>query len=155
MIRYALVCDKGHSFESWFKNAAAYDSQRKRALVTCPSCGSAEVEKAIMAPSVARTDKPRSAAPQAEPSPADTGAPVALVSERERELRQKLRELREHLLRDSVDVGSAFPEEARRMHYGEAEHRSIHGQASLEEAKAMAEEGIPFHALPVIPDERN
>jgi len=154
MIRYALHCEHGHAFESWFKNSAAYDKQAKRNLVTCPICGSAKVEKAIMAPRLAGAKK----RVQAEP-PAASGvtekAPVAMVSPQERELRVKLKELREHLTKNADHVGAKFPEEARKMHYGEIEHRSIYGEASPDEAKALAEEGIEFHPLPILPDERN
>ena len=169
MIRYALVCDKQHEFESWFPNSGAYDKQVKRGLVTCPACGSAKVEKAIMAPRLARADAdaparlPAETAEAPAEAPADATpvaapeekTPVAMISPRERELRQKLKELRDHLTRNSDNVGPKFPEEARKMHYGEIEHRSIYGEASPDEAKALAEEGIPFHPLPILPDERN
>ncbi|HTP90192.1 MAG TPA: DUF1178 family protein [Xanthobacteraceae bacterium] len=164
MIRYALNCDQGHDFESWFQNSAAYDKQAKRKLVNCPICGSAKVEKAIMAPRLTRTDAPEPAAPAPTPPPAATPpvpatpagkAPVAIMSSPERELRQKLKELREHVTKNASYVGGRFPEEARKIHYGEAEHRSIYGEASPEEAKQMHEEGIEFHPLPILPDEMN
>jgi hypothetical protein len=82
-------------------------------------------------------------------------APVAMMSPQEREFRAKLKELREHIVKNADNVGQKFPEEARKMHYGEAEHRSIYGEASPEQAKELHEEGIEFHALPVLPDERN
>ena len=161
MIRYALICDKGHEFESWFADSAAYDKQVKRKLVSCPACGSANVEKAIMAPRLAGSKKQASAmevssVPAEAPTPAqDTPAPVAMMSPQEREFRAKLKELRDHLTQNADDVGAKFPEEARKMHYGETEHRSIYGVASPEEAKDLAEEGIEFHPLPILPDERN
>jgi hypothetical protein len=171
MIRYALICDKQHEFESWFQNSSAYDKQVKRGLVSCPMCGSAKVEKAIMAPQLARTDTDAAAMRAAEPLETETAtapsadmipvaaaeekSPVAMLSSQERELRKKLKELRDHLTRDSDNVGPKFPEEARKMHYGEIEHRSIYGEASPDEAKALAEEGVPFHPLPILPDERN
>ena len=160
MIRYALTCDKGHAFESWFQNSAAYDKQVKRGLVTCPVCGSTKVEKAIMAPRLLGAAKKRGEAPaplpstEAPPSPAaapEAAAPVAMVSPQEREFRKKLKELREHLTKNADYVGQKFPEEARKMHYGEIEHRSIYGEASPEEAKELHEEGIEFHPLPVLP----
>jgi hypothetical protein len=159
VIRYALVCERRHEFESWFADSASFDKQAKRGLVTCPACGSAKVEKALMAPSLARAKKGRrreEPAPAAAPppQPADK-APVAIVSDQERELRGKLKELRDHLIKNADHVGPKFPEEARRMHYGEIEHRSIYGEASPEEAKALYEEGIEFHPLPRLPDERN
>jgi hypothetical protein len=160
MIRYALVCERQHDFESWFQNSSAYDKQVKRGLVTCPVCGSAKVEKAIMAPRLGRSDRvidvPQPAAAAAPAPSAETPpAPVAMVSPQERELRSKLKELRDHLIKNAENVGRKFPEEARKMHYGEIEHRSIYGEASPQEAKELHEEGIEFHPLPVLPEERN
>ncbi|MBX9776423.1 MAG: DUF1178 family protein [Xanthobacteraceae bacterium] len=167
MIRYALACAKGHGFESWFQNSAAYDKQAKRGLIECPVCGNNKVEKALMAPTLSGTKKRgRPSIPSVmparipEPSEVPTAAiqapaPVAMVSPEEREFRTKLKELRDHLTRNADNVGRKFPEEARKMHYGETEHRSIYGEASPEEAKEMHEEGIEFHPLPVLPDERN
>lgn len=158
MIRYALVCEKGHAFESWFADSAAYDKQAKRSLVTCPQCGSAKVDKAIMAPRLSSSKKAKAPAeaPASEaPAAAEAPAPVAMVSPQEHEFRAKLKELRDHLVKNADHVGPKFPEEARKMHYGETEHRSIYGEASPEEAKALVEEGIEVHALPVLPEERN
>jgi hypothetical protein len=159
MIRYALVCAKGHAFESWFPSSAAYDKQAKRGLVTCPTCGVSKVEKAIMAPKLSGTRKRGAAAavtdtPEA-PVPVASDTPVAMMSPPENDLRQKLKELREHLTKNSDYVGKKFPEEARKMHYGEIDHRSIYGEASLKDAKELHDEGIEFHPLPVLPDERN
>ncbi len=160
MIKYTLVCDKKHEFESWFADSAAFDKQAKRKLVACPVCDSVKVEKAIMAPRVAAkkgrvpieipapaADAPATAAP--------ASAPVAMISPIEQEFRAKLKELREQLVKNSDNVGEKFPEEARKMHYGETEHRSIYGVASPDEAKELLEEGIECHPLPVLPDERN
>jgi len=165
MIRYALACDKGHVFESWFQNSAAYDKQVKAALIACPVCSSTEVEKTIMAPVVVGAKKsskapppevPAAPRPSAEaPSPAATPSPVAMMSPQEREFRKKLKELRDHLTKNADYVGQKFPEEARKMHYGEIEHRSIYGEATSDQAKELHEEGIEFHPLPVLPDERN
>jgi hypothetical protein len=162
MIKYTLACTKGHSFESWFSNSAAFDKQAKRGLVSCPICGDSKVEKAIMAPQLSGTRKrggakapvaeaPASAAPAAD----ESKAPVAMISPQEQEFRAKLKELREHLTKNSDYVGQKFPEEARKMHYGEIDHRSIYGEASPKEAKELHDEGIEFHPLPVLPDERN
>jgi hypothetical protein len=159
MIRYALACDKGHGFESWFADSGAYDKQAKRGLVVCPHCGSAKVEKAIMAPRLAgaRKRKPDSDVQQNDAVPATVApeAPVAMMSPQEQEIRGKLKELREHLTKNADDVGKKFPEEARKMHYGETEHRSIYGIATPDDAKELSEEGIEFHPLPILPDERN
>ena len=161
MIRYALICGKGHSFESWFQSSAAYDKQAKHKLVSCPICGSDKVEKEIMSPRLAGTRKPNSLpAPQAadagggDKAPGDK-APVAMISPQERELRAKLKDLRDHITKNADYVGEKFPDEARKMHYGEIDHRSIYGEASPEEASKLHEEGIEFHPLPVLPDERN
>jgi len=161
MIQYTLRCDAGHSFDTWFANSAAYDKQAKRGLIDCPVCGSAKVEKAIMAPRLAsgggrdaETRLPAPAAPTPPGAPAGK-SPVAMMSPPERELRQKLRELREHITKNASYVGQSFPEEARKIHYGETEHRSIYGEASPEEAKALHEEGIEFHPLPILPDDKN
>ncbi|HWM49651.1 MAG TPA: DUF1178 family protein [Xanthobacteraceae bacterium] len=156
MIKYALVCGKGHAFESWFPDSASYDKQVKKKLVACPLCNSTKVEKAIMAPRLSRgrtRGGPRDDAPAAAPVPAT--APVAMVPPQEAEFRKKLRELRDHLVKNAEDVGARFPEEARKMHYGEIEHRSIYGEASAEEAEKMLEEGIEFHPIPVLPEDRN
>jgi len=160
MIRYTLVCDRGHEFESWFANSSAYDKQAKRGLVACPACGATKVEKAIMAPRLARADKPidvprEPVSTPAPAAPAEPPAPVAMISPQERELRSKLKELRDHLTKNAENVGRKFPEAARKMHYGEIEHRSIYGEASPQEAKELHDEGVEFHPLPVLPDERN
>ena len=161
MIRYALICEKGHDFESWFQDSAAYDKQAKHGLVTCPQCGSSKVEKAIMAPRLSAAAKKRGAPIQAAAPTAETSAtpassaPVAMISPQEQEFRTKLKELRDHLTKNADNVGAKFPEEARKMHYGEIDHRSIYGVASPEEAKELSEEGIEFHPLPLLPDERN
>ena len=147
MIRYALCCEAGHTFESWFNNSTAFDRQVARGLVTCPLCGSAKVEKAIMAPALSGGRE--------APAPEPEKTPVAIVSKEEVELRKKLKELRDHIVKSADYVGEKFPEEARRMHYGEIEHRSIYGEASPDAAKSLAEEGIEFHPLPRLPDERN
>ena len=158
MIRYALVCGDGHSFESWFQDSAAYDKQAKQKLVTCPICGTHKVEKEIMSPRLARTPN-RESLPSPAPQAADAGsgdkAPVAMISPQERALRSKLKELRDHITKNADYVGQKFPDEARKMHYGEADHRSIYGEASPEEARKLHDEGIEFHPLPVLPDERN
>ncbi|MBV9349118.1 MAG: DUF1178 family protein [Pseudolabrys sp.] len=156
MIRYALACERGHEFESWFADSAAYEKQAKRKLVTCPHCGSARVEKAIMAPRLAGTRKRTKNAPVVVPTPdAAEKAPVAMLSPQETQFRAKLKELRDHLTKNAQNVGQKFPEEARKMHYGEIEHRSIYGEASPDEAKKLTDEGIEFHPLPILPDDRN
>jgi hypothetical protein len=120
---------------------------------SCPVCGSDRVAKALMAPALAK-----GGAADSVPSPPVAGPPtpeVALVSAEHQRLRKMLAELRAELIKDAVDVGDRFPEEARRIHYGEAEKASIYGRASLEEARLLADEGIAFQPLPPLPDEHN
>ena len=149
MIRYALNCDQGHEFESWFPSSSAYDKQAKRGLLSCPHCGSAKIDKAIMAPRLSGTNR------EAPPEAPASKNPVAMLSPQEREIRTKLKELRDHLTKNAENVGQKFPEQARKMHYGEIEHRSIYGEASPQEAKELREDGIEFHPLPTLPDEHN
>lgn len=157
MIKYALHCEKAHGFESWFPSSASYDEQRARKLVSCPVCGSTRIDKTLMAPQVARRDRSpeRPAAPVPAPAVPAPDAPVAMVSPAEQELRARIRELREQVMRNADPVGDRFAEEARKIHYGEVEHRSIFGSATPEEARELHEEGIEFYPLPALPDDRN
>ena len=169
MIKYSLVCDQSHEFESWFPGADSFDAQVRRGFVECPQCRSTRVSKALMAPAVS-TSRRRASTRAAEametvaartppaavpaPSPAPV-APMALLDEKQREMRAMIRDLHQKLTENSTDVGENFPREARAMHEGDAPQRSIHGRATFEEAKALAEEGIPVMPLPSLPDERN
>jgi hypothetical protein len=161
MIRYALRCDRDHAFESWFQSSSAYESQIKRKLVECPSCGSAKVEKAIMAPRIVKSTVGKKVADAALPVPAvaepatTAPGPQSLMMARERELRAKLKELRDHIVKNADNVGEQFPNEARKMHYGDIEHRPIYGEASPDEARALIDEGVEVSPLPVLPDDRN
>jgi hypothetical protein len=159
MIRYSLRCERAHAFESWFQSSSAYDSQVRRKLVTCPVCGSAKVEKAIMAPQIASKKGRDIAAPAPEPaapvSETATPASTPLLLAQERELRAKLKELRDHIVKTADNVGDRFPNEARKMHYGDIEHRPIYGEASPDEARALIEEGVEVSPLPVLPEDRN
>jgi hypothetical protein len=152
MIRYNLRCDKGHAFESWFQNSGAYDSQVKRKLVTCPQCDSAKVEKAIMAPQIGRKGNQKQEV-AAQPQAADNAS--LMMAPQEVELRAKLKELRDHIVSNADNVGQSFPTEARAMHYGDKEHRPIYGEASLEDARSLIEEGIEVAPIPVLPGDRN
>jgi hypothetical protein len=158
LIKYALACEAGHGFESWFRSSADYDAQRKKNLVACPMCGSLTFEKQIMRPSVARTDKAsarkEAPAPEKAPAPAEK-APVAMMSPQEQEFRKKLKELREHVTKNADYVGEKFPELARQMHYDEIEHRSIYGEAKPEEVRELLDEGVEVQPLPVLPEDRN
>jgi hypothetical protein len=156
MIRYSLQCERGHAFESWFQSSSAYESQEKRKLVTCPACGSAKVERAIMAPQIVSKKGRDIAAPAPAPS-TEVAAPSStpLLMAQERELRAKLKELRDHIVKNADNVGERFPNEARKMHYGDIEHRPIYGEASPDEARSLIEEGVEVSPFPVLPDDRN
>jgi hypothetical protein len=159
MIRYNLRCERGHAFESWFQSSSAYETQEKRQLVNCPTCGSAKVERAIMAPQiVSRKSRDRTPpAPAAPTTSTEVTAPAStpLMMAQERELRVKLRELRDHIVKNADNVGERFPNEARKMHYGDIEHRPIYGEASPDEARSLIDEGVEVSPLPVLPDDRN
>ena len=161
MIRYALRCDRDHTFESWFQSSSAYDSQVKRKLVSCPACGSTKVEKAIMAPRIVskkgRETMPAVPTPVAATEIADVATPgsTPLLMAQERELRAKLKELRDHIVKNADNVGEQFPNEARKMHYGDIEHRPIYGEASPQQARELVDEGIEVAPLPILPDDRN
>jgi hypothetical protein len=156
MIRYSLICDSEHEFESWFASSEAFEAQAARGLVECPVCGSARTTKAIMAPRLAaRRDHDAPAAVPATATADQAGQPMAMASGADHDLRAMLRTLRDHIKAHADDVGEKFPELARKMHYGEAERRSIYGQSSLDEARALRDEGIEVHPLPILPEDRN
>ena len=138
MIRYALRCAHGHGFDAWFRSSAAYDEQRAARQVTCAICGDAEVEKAVMAPSVI------SGGPATEPAAAPRlDRPASPLERALSELRRKIEESSDY-------VGSDFAAEARRIQAGEADERSIWGEASIGEVRSLAEGGIPVAPIPVI-----
>ncbi|MDP3408399.1 DUF1178 family protein [Bosea sp. (in: a-proteobacteria)] len=156
MIKYALICDHAHEFESWFATSASFEEQAKRGFVACPVCQSVRVERAIMAPNVARTDRSArrvdTAAPAVEtatPSP-DT-APIALMGEKEIAFRQMLVALHEHVAQTAEHVGPRFADEALKIHHGESDSRPIYGQATAEDARMLQEEGVDFMPLPRLP----
>lgn len=148
MIKYALACDQGHEFESWFPSAAAYETQARRALVVCPQCSSKRVAKAIMAPAVVGAARSR---------PATTEAPaeVALLDRNQHALREAVRALRREIETNTADVGTKFAELARSMHAGETPERAIRGQATGAEVEALLEEGVGVLPMPAAPDDLN
>lgn len=154
MILYQLVCAKGHEFESWFRDSAAYDAQAAQGFITCPVCQSTKVCKAVMAPNVARAGRGRDAG-QMPTSQVQARQTTPFLDERHAGLRAIIRDLRETLISSTEDVGDKFPEEARRMHDGETEARAIRGRASLEEAKALLDEGIEIAPIPGLPGDGN
>ncbi len=155
MILYSLSCAKHHEFESWFRDSAAFDEQKARGLVACPVCGSAEVSKAIMAPALGRGTRKFEAEAAPVEAPSEATQPVALMSEKEQALRAMLKAVREHVVTHSDYVGDDFAASARRMHEGEEEKRSIYGEASRDEIRALIEDEIEVMPLPNSPDERN
>ena len=133
MIRYTLRCDAGHSFESWFQSSAAYDSLRAAGHVSCAICGSATIEKSLMAPAVAPSE----------------GVAAARPDDDERV--QRLRALKREIERNADNVGPRFASEARAMHVGDIPHRPIYGEAKPAEAKGLIDDGVPVVALPFVP----
>ena len=166
MIHYALVCEREHEFEGWFRSSSDFEAQAARGILSCPVCGSSKVTRGLMAPAVS-TGRTADAAPEPEAAapPAATGgaapvpAPVASLGPNEDPRRalaiEFLRRVRETVLENATYVGDTFAEEARRIHYGEAEERGIYGEATREEAEALEEEGIAVTVLPVLPEDRN
>ena len=144
MIKYALGCAQGHSFESWFPDSAAYEKQRKRGFVSCPECGSTEVDKAIMAPAVVGGDRA-----------AVESGPALVVDDRRRQAREFFTRMRREIEANTDDVGAKFPQVARAIHLGEEPERAIRGRASLEEAKSLVEDGIAVMPMPMLEDELN
>ncbi len=147
MIHYSLVCDRSHKFDGWFANAAAYDSQKQRGLVTCPICLTTAVDKAIMAPAINRTD-------------IETKAPAEKVSVSmghpdHQKLREAIVALRNKVTSEADYVGDRFAEEARKIHFKEADARGIYGEATKEEVAALIEDGVDFMPLPALKEEHN
>lgn len=141
MIRYSLSCTLGHAFDGWFRSSDDYEVQAQKGLLSCPMCGSHDVDKALMAPAVATTE--------------NKGAEQVLLGEGEERLRSMMRKLREEIISKAENVGPRFAEVARQMHDGEIEKASVYGIASPDEVRALKEDGVDFHPLPVLPDEGN
>ncbi|GGE57746.1 DUF1178 family protein [Actibacterium pelagium] len=141
MIRYALNCKNGHQFESWFQSAEAYDKLLAAGMVSCSVCGGTDVVKGLMAPRLSTSDTPEPTAPALteETSPAE----------------QALAEMRKKIEESSDYVGADFATEARAMHLGDSPNRSIYGEAKVEEAKELLEDGIPVVPLPFTPSRKN
>jgi hypothetical protein len=160
MIVFDLHCAEGHRFEGWFGSSSDYEDQRQRGLVACPHCGSDEVGKAPMAPAVgAKGNSARGQSPQETKGESDV-QPVANtpMTPEVKQALEKLHKAQQKALKDSTWVGKDFANQSRAMHYGERDHAAIHGQASIEEAKALVDEGVPVAPLPfpvANPDELN
>lgn len=141
MIQYSLICENAHKFDAWFKSATAYEEQHARGVVSCPVCMSAQVEKAVMAPAVSRTDNGRVSL--------SAGHPEA------RQLREMMRALRNKVTSEADYVGDKFADEARKIHFKEVDPRGIYGEATHDEVAGLVEDGIDFMPLPTVPDEAN
>jgi hypothetical protein len=147
MIRYDLLCDKGHAFDAWFSDSSAYDNQVKRHLVECVVCGSVKIEKQIMSPGIPTRSNKKS----------DVAQPMVAgpVNPRAQAMLQMMRDYRAHVEKNAENVGDNFAEEARKIHYKETPVRGIFGEATPHEAQELLEEGIEVHPLPVLPEDGN
>ena len=158
MIRYALKCDKDHGFESWFADGAAFESLLTQGALSCPHCGSTRIEKSLMAPMVRPSRRATGATGENLPAAAPAGAGGTLSGEAvtgpPAELAEMIAALRKHVQENSEYVGKDFADEARRMHEGEAEARPIYGEARMEEARQLIEDGIPVAPLPFLPSRK-
>lgn len=135
MIKYALKCEDGHTFEGWFSDSSDYDAQDEKNLLECPICGSSKVSKALMAPAIA---KRRSTPAEAE----------SRLQEFQESFNESARRARDYVEKNFDHVGKRFPEEARRIHYGETKERAIYGEASPKEVKELKEEGVSVAPVP-------
>jgi hypothetical protein len=146
MIRYDLICEKGHEFDGWFSDSEAFEKQQKRGFVECTVCGSAKIQKQLMAP---RLRAKANSKAEGQKMVAGGGDPRLAA------MMQMMREVRAHVEKNAENVGDKFAEEARKIHYGEKEERGIYGNATHDEAKSLIEEGIDVHPLPRLPEDGN
>lgn len=155
MIRFALKCDHDHSFESWFQSGAAFDKVKLAGMVACPICGSTIVEKTLMAPRI-QTARKTTLAPETKDSESKSNVPAEAPAKlpdqaTQTEISEKITALKAHVEATSEYVGDSFAKEARAMHEGDTPERPIYGEAKIEEAVALTEEGVPLIPLPFIP----
>ena len=153
MISYTLKCDQGHSFDSWFASADAFDALEKSGHLACAMCGSAKVQKSLMAPQV-RTAKKKAPEPAQKDAATPAEAAVPVLSTPQSDVERAVQELRQKVEANSDYVGKDFVKEARAMHDGEKPERAIYGEARLDQAKALAEEGVPVMPLPFRPKQK-
>lgn len=159
MIKYAVLCKKGHTFDGWFASSAAFDTQSKRGLVSCPECGSTKVTKALMAPNVSASTRRKGKAKGSDVAPAP--APATDLERQSYgarvpgELMDLMRRVRDEVKKNAEYVGPKFAEEARKIHDEEAPARGIYGEATAEEVKSLHDDGVPCLPLPVLPEDRN
>jgi hypothetical protein len=147
MIHYDLICEKGHEFDGWFSDSAAFDSQAARGLVACTVCGTVKIEKQLMAPGIPAKSNTKSETPRHL-----TAGPI---DPRAAALMQMMRDYRQHVEVNTEFVGERFAEEARKIHYNESERRGIHGVTTADEVQALVEEGIEIHPVPILPEDGN
>lgn len=140
MIRYALQCEKDHEFDGWFPSSEGFDAQVAAGDVLCPHCGSPNVRKALMAPSIGK-----SIGKAAAPAPAEMAQKMSMM----------MLALKKHVEENCDYVGDKFAEEARRIHYGETDRRDIYGEATPDEARELIEEGVEVAPLPVVPSRQS
>jgi hypothetical protein len=152
MIHYSLVCESDHQFEGWFRSSEDFEAQVAKGLVGCPVCGSVSVSRGLMAPSV---QSGRVREERGEREDATRRQSVMMPNPTQKMMLEALREIRKKVTENATYVGEKFAEEARKMHYGEAEHRGIYGEATADEAHSLSEEGIDFQPLPAVPEDRN
>ncbi|MCL6285307.1 DUF1178 family protein [Ruegeria sp. 2012CJ41-6] len=150
MIQYALKCSHGHGFDSWFQSAAAYDKLRAAGMVVCAICGDQHVEKAVMTPRV-RPARNAVDTPKSPPEPQGEAVPLNVPRNA---AEHALAELRKRVEDNSDYVGREFASEARKMHLGDAPARAIYGEAKLDEARALVEDGVPVAPLPFVPNRK-
>ena len=171
MIKYQLICDQNHEFEGWFQASAAFDAQAESGLLRCPLCDSDHVKRALMTPNLASPKLRKAIEPAlAEPSPNSANPPLtnpmlanptpaqqsALPTKSEQvkafgAALAELRQLQQKITKDCRDVGDNFAEEARKIHYGEAEAEGIYGRTTHEEREALEDEGIDVLDMPWLP----
>ena len=140
MIKYRLVCSQDHEFDGWFAGSKAFDAQVTDGEIACPLCANTDIRKALMAPSVVTSKRSKKHAT----------SPEAVE-----QVQMLMSKVRAHVERNFDYVGDQFADEARRIHYGEADEREIYGQATLDEAQDLVEEGVPVAPLPMDPDKAN
>lgn len=152
MILFDLKCSQGHRFEGWFRSGAAYDAQAAGHAITCPICGDSRIEKAPMAPAIARSSgRSRDAAATVIDAAAVPDRTPDAATQAQADILRHLRELRTQVEKNADYVGERFAEEARRIHYGETESRAIYGETSAEQAEALRDEGVPIARIPWMP----
>lgn len=142
MIKFNLACDKMHDFEGWFSTGADFEEQKQRGFLNCPTCGSSDVQKALMVPSVSTgrsQDKKKK----------------MLVSAAQQEAMNAVRDMVKQVKSNTEDVGERFTEEARKIHYGETQARGIRGQATTNDVQELVDEGVEIMPLPELPDDQN